>query len=774
MKISKAFTACLITTFFIGSIWGFKDPTDQELFANVAKAIDFHPWSGWWSSMFLGGASQAPGLTTTFLYLILKLFILPFGLIAGAKLATLTAIFFGGLGVASLLKRWSGDEMASWLGGVAYILGPQMALRAAGNEHLPVVLAMVFAPWILWALILLRENPSWRNALILALLGAGMSLTFTKLAVAFAPLAAFFLIYLLLTHQELRPGFLRGLLRSLAIYVPLAVIPLLPTLREMQWLALFQFDPFAAWQQNFSFKSVLSWLDRGNALQQGMPVGYLADQGGFYVGIVALVVGLLAWWRASRITPEDRFSNLLTPLKLTFGMLLFLSWMSAGPRCLAQGLLEFLKSGTGAPDFTIPIFWITAVSQGVLLWVLWPDHSRRNWGRILALAIYLLVPAFRIYEILPFAHDIRAPWSIWQVGGSLAVALLFGLGTSLLIESLKSKERGASFVKILVVILLVADYSVYLVRYSTGALPAGTYQAFEQIAASLKSAPNTGTIYPLSGRYFYLLLPSLTGKPIEQEAFNSYFGLVWRRPLQNATMSSQEGIRAGLSLMGCSYIFIDKLDPNTPPDLQKVLRGIFPVLFENQFFVVLANTTSLYPAFLAHDFVVLPHKSYALAPAVIQLLPKNLITVETSFIDQSIPGFAGTAKGSNQIELLAKYQTSGGEPFQQLPLAAQQSSMDQALHFNLPSAASGWLVLTQSYHPDWTAMVDGKPSDVYPAEAALISTYVPPGSHEVVFQFEAPSWYSFSLFLGLLSWILALAALIYFHVKGNKSQSRAS
>jgi len=774
MKNSKAFNACLVASLIIGSLWIFKDPTDQELLANVSKAIDFHPWSSWWSAMFLGGGSQAPGLTTALLYLVLKLFILPFGLILGAKLATITALFLGGLGVASLLKRWSGDDTASWLGGLAYILGPQMALRVAGNEHLPVVFAMVFAPWILRALIELCYVPSWKNSLILALLGAGMSLTFLKLAVAFAPLLVFFTLCLLVSNRDERSGFLSGLWRSFIIYLPLAVIPLLPTLREMQWLALFQFDPFASWQLNFSFKTVLSWLDRGNVLQQGMPAGYLADQGGFYVGIVALSVGLLAWWRTSRESYEESSDNLLRALKVVFGMLLFLSWMSAGPRCIAQGLLDFLKAGAGAPDFTIPIFWVVSVSQGVLLWMLWPNHPRRDWARIAALIVYLLVPAFRIYELLPFAHDIRAPWSIWQVGGSLAVALLFGLGASLFIKSFRIKESSSGIVTTLIIILLVVDYAAYLSRYSSGSLPSGTYQAFEQIAASLKAAPNRGAIYPLSGRYFYLQLPSLTGKPIEQEAFNSYFGLVWRRSLQNASMSSQEGIRAGLSLMGCSYIFIDKQDINTPQDLQKALRGIFPVLFENQFFVVLANTTSLYPAFLAHDFVVLPHKSYALAPAVLQLLPKSLITVETSFIDQSIPGFAGTAKGSNQIELLAKYQTSGGQPFQQIPLAAQQSSMDQALHFNVPSAASGWLVVTQAYHPDWTATVDGKTSDVYPAEAALISTYVPQGSHEVVFQFKAPAWYSFCLFLGLLSWILVPATLVYFHTKGHKSQILAS
>ena len=57
--------------------------------------------------------------------------------------------------------------------------------------------------------------------------------------------------------------------------------------------------------------------------------------------------------------------------------------------------------------------------------------------------------------------------------------------------------------------------------------------------------------------------------------------------------------------------------------------------------------------------------------------------------------------------------------------------------------------------------IDGKAAEVHRAEGALLSTYVPVGSHEVVFRFKAPAWYSLCLGLGVFSWIVALAALLY-------------
>lgn len=763
-RFPKYFLPNLVVTVLIGIVWLFKGPTDQELLANAAKAMDFHPWSGWWSASFLGGASQVPELTNLLTYLVLKVFIYPFGSIVGSKLAALLAVFLGGLGVSAFLKRWTGDERAAWLGGVAYILGPQVALRLAGNEHMPVVFSMVFAPWVLWSVLRLSENSSWRESLILGMLSAAMTLAFTKLAVVFAPMALLFTLQLLFGRDAVeRKDFLTGLGRALLFYIPLAVVPLLPTLREVAWLAMFKYDPFAAWQQNFSLKSALSWLDLGNFLQQGMPVGFTADMGGFYVGVVALLAGIFAL-RLSRRSEEGEGGadpRLVIALKVTFFGLLLTTWLSAGPRSLAQGLLEFLKSATGAADLVIPLFWLVSIGQCVLLWVIWPCHRRWDYARIAAVLVYLLVPGFRLLELLPFAHDIRAPWSVWQVCGSLVVAVLFGVGGSILLSRIDERKHPVGGLALILVLLLAGDYSVYLLRYGIGSLSAGTYPAFEQICAQMRQLPANGNVYPISGRYFYLRIPDLTGKPIEQEAFNSYFGLAWRRAMQNAAMSSPETIRSGLSLLGCGYVFLDKKDPNTPLDLQNALRSLFPAVAENEFFVVLANPGTLYPAFLARDFVVLPPDSYAMAPAALQLTLKNLITVEMEGVDSSLPGFAGQAKSQNQIELLPKYQTQSGGAFVRLQAEGAMRASSQSETFRLPVNYSGWLVSTMAYHPDWTAAVDGRITKVRRVDGALMAVSLAGGAREVTFRFVAPAWYSFTLAVGVLNWIIALAALLY-------------
>jgi hypothetical protein len=212
--------------------------------------------------------------------------------------------------------------------------------------------------------------------------------------------------------------------------------------------------------------------------------------------------------------------------------------------------------------------------------------------------------------------------------------------------------------------------------------------------------------------------------------------------LEIAGNASGDSLRNYLNVAGVAYILLDKDDPFSPKQMQDFFRSIYPVVFENRYFAILENSGALYPAFLAHDFVVLPKESYAMAPVSLQLLNQNIVTEEIAAPDPSAPGFAGLAKSTNQIELLSQFQGKPGQPFARVPLVGNRMDDYQRMSYQVPPNASGWLIASEAYHPDWTVTIDGKPVEVHRAEAALLSTFVPAGSHEVVFRFKAPAWYS--------------------------------
>lgn len=752
----------------IGLVWFFKSPSDQELLANMAKAEDFHPWITWWSSKFMGGGSVAPQLTTIFTILPLKFSGFFLGPLLGGKTAGLAALFCAGLAMNLFLGDWTKNKIAGLFGAFAYVLGPQMGLRLGGNEHLPVVFSMVYAPLVLWSLWNVIVYKSWKASFFLSVSYGALLLSFTKMALCFAPIAiGFALILGYQFRKELcEPGVISLIgLRFLGagmLLVPLAIIPLLPVFREYSWLALFTYEPFQQWQNNFSLQGFLGLLDRNQLLTSGMPANFNLDQGGFYLGIMTII---LAWNVFS--SQKEISKSLKQALKISIGLLFLSAWLSLGPVSFASRMLGFLNSSQGLQNAVLPLFWIMFIAPIVLLWKLWPccsNAKQRNTIRIIALLFFLFIPGFKLLELLPLAQGIRAPWSVWQIGGSIFVAALFGCAASFFITSFHEKKLQ-KILGVALLLFLTLDFSSYLSCYYRGALREGTYDDFLKTVAFFKQDPSHNSVIALSGRYFYLQIPTLSGHPLIDESFNRYFGLKWIRSLENT--SNVKEVRELLNLLGASYVFIDKEDPVTPKQIQDFYRSLYPVVFENNSFVVLENHDSLYPAFLAHDFVVVPVDSYtSFASASLQLASMNLLTLEMVQPDLRELGFAGVAKGNNQIELLPNYKEHGGAPFQRIDLMNQVANKEDQIIYHLPPAASGWLVVTKAFHPDWKGGIDGQSSKTYRAAGALLSLYVPLNSQEIVFKFTPPFWYSLSFYIGMFSWFLALV-MLYLILSGS-------
>ena len=66
---------------------------------------------------------------------------------------------------------------------------------------------------------------------------------------------------------------------------------------------------------------------------------------------------------------------------------------------------------------------------------------------------------------------------------------------------------------------------------------------------------------------------------------------------------------------------------------------------------------------------------------------------------------------------------------------------DEPDHLRIATSggSSGWLVVIDTYDPGWRATVDGRPTDVVPANVAFRAVAVPAGSHVVALSYRPTS-----------------------------------
>jgi len=749
----------------VGLGWLLESPSREELFGDTGKLWDaLRISTGGWSPNYLLGLSgevyNASGIAI-FLAKIARLLLAPVGgSFIAQKLLILAFLSLAFWTMRLFLRRLGLGCGESSLGALLYLVMPSMLVAIGIYEHWTVGLCFVFTPLILRGIFAVAENSSPREIVGLGLAASALALSYTKIAVTISP------ILVLWTLESLRqnPANLRralvGYAGALIVAGLTAILILLPGSREFGFAAGFLFDPVDGWKHHYSFKTPLLWIDLWGVLTKGGDGNLTGDAAMFWIGIVPLVavsfalsLSALAEWRGSK---AGRWFLVLTACWLV-GI-----WFASGPDGLLLGHINVLKTGQGLPDTSIPLLWLS------LIWIGWMIHrtasqlliDRPHWVPGLVTAVVLLVPVFRIVEFLPLFGDIRAPESFWSVGGFCCLAAAVGMAFWMLFTEVIAAEWRRPAAIAVAILMLVELYPVHSAFWTRG-MGKELFTDYDQAAEFLKTAPIPGRVHPLSGRYFYLTLPEKSGRAVDSESLLRHFQLKWVRHLEAAGNASGDTLQSYLNLAGVAYILLDKEDPFSPKQMQDFLRSAYQVVFENRYFAVLANPNTLYPAFLAHEFISLPQDGYAFAPAALQLFPKSLITVETDQSANTIPGFAGQATGANQVALLPQYQSQNGQPFNRVPLVGNRMDDYQRMSYQVPPSASGWLVVSEAYHPDWTVTIDGKPAQTARAEAALLGTYVPYGSHEITFCFKAPTWYGLCMNLGILFWVIAIAALLY-------------
>jgi dolichol-phosphate mannosyltransferase len=431
-------------------------------------------------------------------------------------------------------------------------------------------------------------------------------------------------------------------------------------------------------------------------------------------------------------------------------------WFASGTKSILAGLSLFLAGAQGMRDWVLPLALAMFLIQALMVWSCGNDLVGNRTGWILLL-IFLLFPGFRLVEILPFCGDIRAPEAFWSVGGYSAwvAALAIFAGQGLLHFSVFRQL-------LILMVFLLLDGTPVLTAYFNRGLPKELFQAYESVCEKIRQSGEEGRILPISGRYFYLTLPQKTGMPISTEAAGRHFQMKWIRHLENAGNTTPENLRNYLNVAGVSYIWIDRQDPDTPPNLQQYFQQLFPQTFQDEYFTVLLNPGSLYPAFIANQGVVVPRGSYDGAAAFLELSRLNFVAVESENVTPSeLPEVAAImGKSSGEFDLSPDFRDRKGDPFQRVTADAPRLSNYGALSFSVPARSTkSWLVICEAFHPDWRASWNNRNVSVCRAIGGLLAIPCPAGSGVVRLEYCPPFWYYISYGFGIAMWMLALIVL---------------
>jgi hypothetical protein len=747
--------------------------SDKELAAFVSRLWDvqseFAAGHGltWWTPFYMNGSSY--GLNhSQGLYLLPGLGLAKFvSLPVAVKLTSLLAIFAGGWAMYGCARYFTKNEWAAAFAGLVFLLHPEQIIRAAGAEHLGVILFLPFMPLTFWLLAKALDTGRFRDLFFCALALTGMLWAHNKMAFTHGLFLAAYLVYRLVTD---RPHWQLALKRFGVATLLTGVLAgpfIIPGLLEAGQVKLLsgEGEQLVLWQRNYSFKSLLGLVDRDGVvthattgkLQQLLQAqafhpttqveadelrasiqrlfSLQADSPEKYTGLVLLAVlaatTLFNSKRADRRLYWFLMALLLVSLMLAFG--LSSVWAASWATWNAITL-------PGLPGIATGTMWLSLGAVVAFLALFYRRKlttAGKRWTAGLALAAFLFLPAFQLLALIPFFKEVRAPFIFHDGPGMFFTCLLAGFFVTDVLENSKWRTRIPVIIAGIAALVLL-DFWPYQRPAKDNGVPARTLQNLQAAYGSLRADPDWVKTYSLSGRYFHLLGPMYGGKPQVYEAFYNWMAPLGIGLLNQAAWQSLDTHRAFLNLLGARYVVFDKTDPSNAGQQQilAAYRQMFPtVAVENEDFVIFRNDT-------AHNYVTAYRRAY----------------FDSGDLRQSAPVALSLAARDWPVV----YEPAGdcernypSRPGQRVALTSVQ--LTRVNHGNIRIAATApepcLAVIAESWYPFWRATVDGQPVAVLRVSTGLMGLNLPSGAHQIELRYQPPRAYAVAAGVSLLSLI---------------------
>jgi len=136
------------------------------------------------------------------------------------------------------------------------------------------------------------------------------------------------------------------------------------------------------------------------------------------------------------------------------------------------------------------------------------------------------------------------------------------------------------------------------------------------------------------------------------------------------------------------------------------------------------------------------------------------IVPQARVVSDSLAALADPSFDPRQVVQISniKYQISSGELTTTATVQSLQDSPN-AVTIRAASESGGFLVLADTFYPDWRATLDGQLVEILRANHAFRAVAFPPGEHTVVFQYT-PLSFQVGAAISLLTLVAVVGALI--------------
>ncbi len=760
---------------YLGAHWLPLGMSEHELSASASRVWDVkheiaaHHYLPWWTPWFMSGSSYGLNHSRGFYLLPWILFSTCTDLITAGKLTALLAIFAGGVTMYCCARHFLKNEWAAILAALAFLLHPEQIIRAAGAEHITIILFMPFMPLLWLTLSRALERNTFRDTFLCAFVAVLAWWTDNKQAfTSFLFLFCNAFYWLWPRRKQWQPTARTcGLLA--AIGLALGAWVLAPGVVESGDVKLFIGDPLTGWQKTYAFKSLLSLVDRNGAATSNAASVVMsriqANGGGVssqaelervqrvlslgmespekYMGLVLLLVIIVTvLWNDRRVNRRAFWffvGALLASVMFATG----LSTVWSATWTTWDALSSEHVSGLALAWLLVAAAFLVFFYRRKL------TTARKRVVAGVALAILLFLPGFRWLATLPYFKEIRAPFVFYDTPAVFLGAMLIGFFVTDVLAAEKWRAHVPKIVAALGALMLL-DYWPYQKPTKDSGVPAHTLQNLQAAYNSLQQDKDWVKTYSLSGRYFHLLGPMWGGKPQVYEAFYN-----WMSPLGAGLLNQQAIVqlpdrrvvmnRPVLDLMGARYVVFDVASPGAP-EPQSILDDLsrnYTVVSTNEDFIVFRNDAAR-PYITAFTRACLyagdVRKSAGLALA---LSAKNWPLVQAK----------ETGVNNVPADEQRKFERVYGEdssPFPPVnagtPVSLENVQLtrenSQLVRIKLTTPSACIAVIAESYYPFWQAEVDGQPAEVLRVSCGVMGLELPAGSHTIVLRYQPPRVYT--------------------------------